>query len=462
MTAIGARVRQLRRAKGLSQQALAGDGISPGYVSLIESGKRTPSPATVERLARRLGVSVSELVGESKPEVNEAARLEVNFARLALANGHPTEAIRSLGAVNLEELDSATACDAALVLAESLQETGNLDRAVGVLESLVVRCRREQSWLTFAQAATVLSVMYIESGDTARSADTAEAAVTLVEEGGLAGTDEHIRLCSVLVSALIERGNLMYATLRAEELIEVADRVGSPRARGSVYWNAAAVAHNRGRLKEALRLSDRAIALLVEQEASRDLPRLRLNHAWILLDQQGPRPTEALEQLALAEADPVLTGSTLDLGVAKTLRGRALLLLGHVDDAAEHAANALQTLGPSAHVERVSALLLLGDVGTAQLNLDLAKEAYAESQRVLSGMKPSRRVARLWRELGDSLRSFGDRRGALTAYDKALKILGMASRPEPNRQLTKVDRDEAPASDRDATAAATRPSTSSA
>src|SRR4051794_23575444 len=138
MSTIGTRVRELRQAKGLTQQALVGDGISPGYVSLIESGKRTPSPAAVARLAERLGVSVDELVAEPAaepvvPMVSEAARLDVNFARLALANGNPAEALGTLGKVKLEELDSATACDAALVLAESLQQTGNLDRAVAVL-----------------------------------------------------------------------------------------------------------------------------------------------------------------------------------------------------------------------------------------------------------------------------------------------------------------------------------------
>ncbi len=232
----------------------------------------------------------------------------------------------------------------------------------------------------------------------------------------------------------------MYATLRAEELIEVADSAGSARARGSVYWNAAAVAHERGRVSEALRLTDRATALLGDEEASRDLPRLRVNFAWIALELPEPRPIEALEQLDLAEADPALAGSTLDLGVAKTLRGRAHLQLGNIDDAAENAANALQLLGPSAHVERVSALLLLGDVGTAQLDLDLAKEAYGEAQDVLTRMMPTRRVARLWRELADSLRSFGDHHSAIAAYDQALRLVGIGPRPEIGRGLTTLGR----------------------
>src|ERR1700754_109770 len=110
MSTFGTRVRELRQAKGLTQQALVGDGISPGYVSLIESGKRTPSAAAVARIAERLGVSVDELVAEPEPTpvVSESARLEVNFARLALANGNPDEALRTLGSMRLDDLDSAT------------------------------------------------------------------------------------------------------------------------------------------------------------------------------------------------------------------------------------------------------------------------------------------------------------------------------------------------------------------
>ena len=117
MSTIGTRVRELRQAKGLTQQALVGDGISPGYVSLIESGKRTPSPAAVARLAERLGVSVDELVADTTPEpvapvVSETARLEVNFARLALANGNPDEALRTLSTSRAVSASSCNGCRA--------------------------------------------------------------------------------------------------------------------------------------------------------------------------------------------------------------------------------------------------------------------------------------------------------------------------------------------------------------
>jgi tetratricopeptide (TPR) repeat protein len=282
-----------------------------------------------------------------------------------------------------------------------------------------------------ATAATAMCVMYLESGDVARSIDTADQALKEVEAAGLEGTDEHIRLGAAFVFACYERGDLLYAARRADELIEVADRVGTPRARGSIYWNAATVANERGQVSEALRLTDRAVALFAEEEGSRDLPRLRMQYACLLLNHDRPQAVEALRQLDLAEADPAVAGSRLDLGTAATFRSRAHLLLGEVDDAAEHAARALQLLGPSDHIEHASALILLGDVGTAQLDMDLAEDAFSEAERVLSEMAPSRSAAKLWRELGDGLRDLGETHRAVTAYDHAFRIVGIAPRPTP-------------------------------
>jgi tetratricopeptide (TPR) repeat protein len=429
MSAIGDRLRELRLARGMSQQALAGDGISPAYVSLIESGKRTPSREMTERLATRLGVGVDELVQPVAASVSDESRVEVNFARLALANGDPHEAIRCLDRADLAQLDNQAACDATMVLAYAHRETGQLEVALDLLESLAERCRREEAWTSVALVATTLAVMSIEAGDVSRAADVAHRALEEVEAAGLVGTDEHLRLASAEVSCLFERGDLAHAARRVEELIRVADRLGSARARGSIYWTAGTVAHERGRVADALRLTDRAVALLGEQEASRDLPRLRMNYAWMLLGHEAPRAAEALEQLDKAASDSTIAGSRLDLGVLATYRGRAHLLLGDVDDAAEHAAQALQLLGPSEHTERATALILLGDVGTAQFDMDLAQEAFREAEVTLSGMAPNRAVARLWRELGDGLRDLGETDRALSAYDRSFKILGMAPRP---------------------------------
>jgi transcriptional regulator with XRE-family HTH domain len=60
---LGANVRRLREAKGLSQEAFAFEaGIHRTYVSDIERGARNPTISVVEKLAIALGVTASELL----------------------------------------------------------------------------------------------------------------------------------------------------------------------------------------------------------------------------------------------------------------------------------------------------------------------------------------------------------------------------------------------------------------
>lgn len=60
------RIRALRTQRGLTQEALCERaGISRDAVTRIESGSRVPTIDTLDRLAKGLGVSVSELVQTS-------------------------------------------------------------------------------------------------------------------------------------------------------------------------------------------------------------------------------------------------------------------------------------------------------------------------------------------------------------------------------------------------------------
>jgi transcriptional regulator with XRE-family HTH domain len=60
---VGANVKRLREAKGLSQEELAFEAdMHRTYVSGIERGRRNPTVTVVERLADALGAKTSELL----------------------------------------------------------------------------------------------------------------------------------------------------------------------------------------------------------------------------------------------------------------------------------------------------------------------------------------------------------------------------------------------------------------
>src|SRR3954451_12049874 len=66
-SAIGARVRTIRRRRGLSQQVIADRvGISTPYLSQLENGRRAFTPrGLIESLAEALSCSPSDLTGSS-------------------------------------------------------------------------------------------------------------------------------------------------------------------------------------------------------------------------------------------------------------------------------------------------------------------------------------------------------------------------------------------------------------
>ncbi|MBX9616868.1 MAG: helix-turn-helix domain-containing protein [Caulobacteraceae bacterium] len=62
---VGRNVRQLRQAKGLTQEQLAFEaGLDLTYVGGIERGKRNPSLLVMVALAKALGADVAALVRE--------------------------------------------------------------------------------------------------------------------------------------------------------------------------------------------------------------------------------------------------------------------------------------------------------------------------------------------------------------------------------------------------------------
>jgi transcriptional regulator with XRE-family HTH domain len=62
---LGDRVREQRRNRGMTQEALAEAlDLSVAYVSLIERGGRNPPYTTVVAIARALGVPATRIVAE--------------------------------------------------------------------------------------------------------------------------------------------------------------------------------------------------------------------------------------------------------------------------------------------------------------------------------------------------------------------------------------------------------------
>ncbi|WP_019657957.1 helix-turn-helix domain-containing protein [Variovorax atrisoli] len=67
LVALGAAIRSMRKARGLSQEDLAHrSDLDRAYMSSIERGAQNPGVMAIVGIAKGIGVTVTELVAEAK------------------------------------------------------------------------------------------------------------------------------------------------------------------------------------------------------------------------------------------------------------------------------------------------------------------------------------------------------------------------------------------------------------
>ena len=81
---IGDRIRERRRALGLSQRDLSQPGISYAYISRIESGQRRPSLKALRKLAPKLETTAYWLETGAPDPADELAALVLEYGRRPL------------------------------------------------------------------------------------------------------------------------------------------------------------------------------------------------------------------------------------------------------------------------------------------------------------------------------------------------------------------------------------------
>lgn len=444
---LGGRLRKARLALGLAQADLAGDDLSASYVSLIEAGKRLPSPDIIRRLAGRLGIDCEYLASGLAAHDAVQARTDLAFARVALAEGRAEEArmiAAELVSRSPQSLDSGEAYQSRLVMATACERLGQTKQAVALLESLRQQAESTEEDLPWLPVMVALARCYRDAGDGARAVDLAESALTRCRELGLAAVDGHVQLVSTLAGVYADRGDLVRAGLLLDELLETV-KDGEAQERGYVYWNAAMTAAEAGHRGEALRLIERAAALIADSDDERNHARLKVARAWIMLNQPEADGTGARQ--LLRDALPALRRHAGREAVAKaeTELARAEIALGRPEVAARHARKALSRLtdeqplsAARAHAALASSLIAIGDTvsGTDEL---------ARAARYLTDAQAPRQAAALWRQLAQAHRALGDTDRAMAALERALDLAGIQ-----NEQLPTARRADEPAGTRPA------------
>ena len=419
-------MREARHRAGLSQGELARQaGVHPTYISHVERGRRSLGEESLARVADVLGVSVSFLMdGEQAPDYRSAQGAMVEARRLSRM-GEPRAAAEVLADADVSGLDVDTAAKVGLARAEALDLAGDLEGAVDALEKVCAQLLAAQRYPQAAYAAMRIVMALTEAADLHRAVARGEALLAQIP-ASVAGRDEVVRLESTIMWAYIARGDTTYARYRGRQLLAHTRRNGSARAVSSVHWNLAFVDHALGDPDSALVQLEAAIALAGVDEIDRDLPRLRLDRALLLVTVDPPRAAEALAELDAVQTALEVGESQIELARADSVRSRAWLLLDDAAQAQLYAKRAVETLRGFVRRDSASAHEALGDAMLAQSARTEAVKEYRSAADLLDMISSGRSAAVLWRRIGDRLRVAGDDdERVVEAYGRALAAAGI-------------------------------------
>jgi transcriptional regulator with XRE-family HTH domain len=426
---VGERVRNLRLSKHLSQAQLAGTELSDSYISLIESGKRTPTPAVVRLLASRLGCLPEYLSEGIEPEERLHLQVRARHAELSLLGGDAQQALAWFGEI-LEAVDN----DPELMKrarwgrARALETMGRGEEAIKALEELREEATRDRGRAGWLPVTIVLSRCYRAAGDLGRTLALGESALNRLADLRLLGGEDAAEIGRTLIATYLDRGEPAPASELAERLLAATEP--DPAVMVSSYVEASKQALDEGEGGESLYLAEQALALHAGGDQAKAQARLRVTAARTLLP-SGASPMDAGKALDLLNAaGPMLSG--VDAAECQIEMARSKVLLGEPASAVSIAKGVLEDLHdqPETSVTSIRARLMLAQALIATGDRSEALNALRATRDKLAGLETSRATARVWRELGDLFGTAEDATAMMDAYRKALESAGLRSSPQ--------------------------------
>ncbi|GHH63130.1 hypothetical protein GCM10017673_03470 [Streptosporangium violaceochromogenes] len=424
---MGQRIKTVRRQRGLSQAQLAHPELSDSYVSLIESGKRTPTPAVLELLAEKLGCSLTYLINGVTAEQMQEIELALGYARLAMENGEVSEArtryaelLADSGLAGLPQLRQ----DAEYGLALATEACGDLDGAIALLNGLR---RSDAATMTperHIAVAVALSRCYREQGDLAR-------AVKVVEQilGGAVRpiwTDGLIRLGAQLLAAYVERGDLLRARQFSAEVLAAAEVLGAPQALTLAHWGAAIVAVESGRGDEAVAHVERAMAIQSEYGEPRRQARLRNDYVQVMLTVRPMQAAVWRELLGKVETElSESSANPMDKMRCAMNVARAELLLANPHRAGEHMKAVCDMLDGMPRPLQMEARLLYGQTAAEMGVQESALRELDAAASTLEQLPTTRYTAHAWLTAARVLERIDEPERSVDAYRRALACVGL-------------------------------------
>lgn len=417
----GARLREIRERAGLTQSELAEGIAASSYISLVETGKRTPKPEMIEKFSTRLGVASNELlVDQSSQEI----ALSLNAAKVALSSGDleiaSENAYRVLDYVGFH---GGTSLEASLVLLQIRARQGSFE---GLLDDLEVLFKESSLAVPDVRARMGNEIMSVcfRSGNLALGVQRGEE--MLRDYASSWPETEVVEMLCLLASCHYHRGDTPRASEIVARALKLAEKCKSPKAMVQSYWQAFALAQSRGDLTLALSHITEAMHWSKLAELDQVLPILKDNAAKIMLDLPNPDLVRIHDLAEAAYLDLASRNNPGHAAYTCITLSEVELRQGDFETALAYVRKGITELPAEIHGPRASlycqeakVLFRMGSTEDSQRQLERAIQH-------MEAMAPSKELAENWSEVARVFVEVGMQDRAIYAYEKAIAVAAMS------------------------------------
>ena len=403
---LGDRVRTARKELALSQAQLAGEELTKGFISQLESGLVRPSIRSLQLIAARLGKPLDYFLGDETLAVGK----RVAFHRLAAESAGERRdwiTVREEVAQGLEE--SPTPAERAallLLLARAEGSARAFERVFEIVSEALGLIEPATDPELAAGLYMARGFAYLESGKLVAATEAYEAARDIVERYELVDTRLRSRILISLGTVYRRLGRASKAIAAYEPALAMASRSSEIEVAARGFMGIAVTHYDSGELDTAIGYYRRALELFKRiSDIDFELNALQ-SIATVQLENAQLDDAKVSAQRAMARALEV--GNAKWAGVAETILARIALKESRCADAlrlAQHAAGIL-----NASSDRIQEADALGATGAAFEALG----RHAEADRAYRGSI----------DLYTKVDDLADRSGMAVEYARVLRARG--------------------------------------
>src|SRR2546428_253870 len=314
---VGARIRSLRTAKGLTQAQLAEPQYTKAYISMLESGRTRASMKALEHIAGVLGVKPADLLGGApSPATPQFSLLE---ARRLIEQGNAIEALPILESLE-EGLTPADQLFRLRYLAVAYNLVGQPKAAFPLIERAqrmaeLLNDQEEQS-----RVKAVLAAAYTRTYAYEEAIRVLKECVQACDDGVVNDPAFHFRRLVDLAVAQTNQRQSKQALLTYERAIGLSEEFGDRASLAHLYAGIAKAHHDAGDLEAAILNSQKSL-LIYEELGLLDQVACALDNAAALYVEHG--------NTTRARDGPGLSSRLTAELVAERVRGTILEHIGN-------------------------------------------------------------------------------------------------------------------------------------